>query len=213
MPPPIRIPLLIVSIGNPTAQYALTLHSAGHIVLDAVRMTLRYPEWRPHLGGLLSTLTEASRQRWTLLKGVQKNLPRSEYEDDWTFWKSGTLMNVSGPAVKRCWKTWQAEWELRKKIGKLIVVHDELESEFGVVKMREGNSSARGHNGIKSVQAAMGGVPFTRIAVGIGRPESREREVVAEYVLRKMNGKQQDIIGRKGHDAIRIIRDICDGVK
>jgi len=213
MPQPLPIPLLICSIGNPTRQFADTLHSTGHGVLDAIRIIIRYPEWKPYLSGQVSHLTEASRQRWTLFKGVQKNLPRREEEDDWTFWKSGALMNLSGPAVKRCWDKWQAEWEPRRARGKLIIVHDELESEWGVVSVRDGKSSARGHNGVKSLQASLGGTPFTRICVGIGRPSSREPSVVAKYVLRQMTEREKSTIGERAHSTIRIVRDICDGVR
>lgn len=52
-------------------------------------------------------------------------------------------MNVSGPAVVKAWERWMAEWEPRKRRGQLVVVHDELESGFGVVSMRDGWSSAR----------------------------------------------------------------------
>lgn len=122
-------------------------------------------------------------------------------------------MNVSGPGVKKVWDRWQKEWEPRLTRGKLIVVHDELESEFGVVSMREGSSSARGHNGVKSVQKAMRGTPFVRVCVGIGRPKSREREDVARYVLRKMTQTELERLETTAHNAIRIIRDVSDGVR
>lgn len=52
-------------------------------------------------------------------------------------------MNVSGPAVVKAWERWRMEWEPRKLRGHLVVVHDELESAFGVVRIRDGWSSAR----------------------------------------------------------------------
>lgn len=70
-------------------------------------------------------------------------MEKSENEDDWTLWKSGSLMNVSGPAVVKAWERWRMEWEPRKLRGHLVVVHDELESAFGVVRIRDGWSSAR----------------------------------------------------------------------
>lgn len=45
-------------------------------------------------------------------------------------------MNVSGPAVKKAWLKWSNEDEQRKKFGRLIIVHDELESEIGKVKVK-----------------------------------------------------------------------------
>lgn len=212
MPPyPPPLPLLICSLGNPGAKYITTLHSSGHLILAAARLILRYPEWRPHLSGQMSTSEQ--RVRWSLFKGLQQNPKRNEYNDDWTFWQSGSLMNVSGPGVRKVWDKWLREWEARQTRGKLIVVHDELESEFGAVSMREGSSSARGHNGVRSVQAAMGKTPFVRICIGIGRPESREKEDVARYVLRNMTQRELKRLDRTAHDAIRIIRDVSDGVR
>lgn len=65
--------------------------------------------------------------------------------------------------------------------------------------MRDGKASPKGHNGLKSIREKMPGVPYTRIGVGIGRPESREPGVVAGYVLRKMTqgerGKIEGCVG------------------
>ena len=71
-------------------------------------------------------------------------------------------------------------------MAKLVVVHDELESPLGKIKVKIGGS-AKGHNGLKSCVSSLGGMAFTRIGVGIGRPESRESRDVANYVLRKMS--------------------------
>lgn len=99
-------------------------------------------------------------------------------------------MNVSGPAVATAWKTFLRDLpdEEDRTRAKLVVVHDELESPLGKIKVKSGGGSARGHNGLKSCVGSLGGVAFTRIGVGIGRPESRESRDVANYVLRKMSG-------------------------
>lgn len=87
--------------------------------------------------------------------------------------------------------------------AKLVVVHDELESPLGKVKVKVGGS-ARGHNGIKSCVGSLGGLAFTRIGVGIGRPESRESRDVAGYVLRKMSGVEV----RKVEEAVEAVVEI-----
>ena len=69
-------------------------------------------------------------------------------------------------------------------ISNLVVVHDCLETKQGVAKILASGVSFRGHNGLKSISAELGGTKqFTRIAIGIGRPVEREPEVVANYVL------------------------------
>lgn len=94
---------------------------------------------------------------------------------------------------------------------KLVVVHDELESKVGEVKVKKGTASAKGHNGLKSINEKLRGTEYTRIAVGIGRPESREPDAVASYVLRKMNaGERAKIEGAVGR-VVEELRNLSGG--
>lgn len=96
-------------------------------------------------------------------------------------------MNVSGPAVATAWKAFLKDLPNDERPNaKIIIVHDELESPLGKIKVKHGGS-AKGHNGLKSVTSSLGGMNYTRIGVGIGRPESRESRDVANYVLKKMS--------------------------
>ena len=96
-------------------------------------------------------------------------------------------MNVSGPAVATAWRAYLKELPNDDRVhAKLVVVHDELESPLGKIRVRHGGS-AKGHNGLKSVNRSLGGPNYARIGIGIGRPESRESKDVATYVLRKMS--------------------------
>lgn len=74
---------------------------------------------------------------------------------------------------------------------RLVVVHDEMELKLGKVKTRDGLLSAKGHNGLLSIQNVVqtfgDGVRYKRIGVGIGRPVSREPKDVANYVLKKIS--------------------------
>jgi PTH1 family peptidyl-tRNA hydrolase len=94
-------------------------------------------------------------------------------------------MNVSGAGVSAAWRQFQRE--SRGEETKLVVVHDEMELPVGEIKVRDGNASAKGHNGLKDIAKCLPGQKYKRIGVGIGRPESRDPNVVAGYVLRKMN--------------------------
>jgi PTH1 family peptidyl-tRNA hydrolase len=160
--------LLVCSIGNP-APYLNTLHSAGHTVLNTLAATLAYPSFkksRAYGNGLVSAGSE------------------------FTLWQSTSLMNVSGVGVSAAWR--QFIKECRGEEPRLVVVHDELELGLGSVKVKNGSGSAKGHNGLKSIREVLGGrVDYVRIGVGIGRPESREANVVAGYVLRKMTGTER----------------------
>jgi PTH1 family peptidyl-tRNA hydrolase len=98
-------------------------------------------------------------------------------------------MNVSGPGVAAAWR--QFVKDTRGEEAKLVVVHDELELAPGQVKVKNGSASAKGHNGLKSINEVLKGAEYTRIGVGIGRPESRDPDVVAGYVLRKMTAQER----------------------
>jgi PTH1 family peptidyl-tRNA hydrolase len=91
-----------------------------------------------------------------------------------------TSMNICGRAIVA---------RLAKEgipAGRLIVVHDDLETAFGRVRVAAGGS-AKGHNGLKSIIAGLGSDAFSRVRVGIGRPNSRDPLEVAQFVLDNFN--------------------------
>jgi PTH1 family peptidyl-tRNA hydrolase len=75
---------------------------------------------------------------------------------------------------------------------RLIVIYDELDLPLGKIRIRQGGSSA-GHRGIVSIIDATGGRDFTRIRVGIGRPEDsqdRDAEVIG-HVLGNLTPEEE----------------------
>jgi peptidyl-tRNA hydrolase, PTH1 family len=167
MAAPVR--LLICSIGNPSP-YLNTLHSAGHTVLTSLAASLSHPSFqksRAYGNGLISS------------------------GPIYTLWQSSSLMNISGTGVAAAWRQFLKDGGAE---ARLIVVHDELELDLGEVHVRSGNLSAKGHNGLKSIKEVLRGVEYTRIGVGIGRPQSRDPNVVATYVLRRMSGVERSKI-------------------
>ena len=108
-------------------------------------------------------------------------------------------MNLSGGALAAAWKAFLRHLPNEDRTrAKLVVVHDELESPLGKITVKVGGSP-RGHNGLKSCVSRLKGVAFTRIGVGIGRPESRESRVVADYVMKRMS--------------VWELQKICDGAE
>jgi PTH1 family peptidyl-tRNA hydrolase len=166
MAAPVR--LLVCSIGNPSP-YLNTLHSAGHTVLTSLAASLSHAPFqksRAHGNGLLS--------------------PGPVY----TLWQSSSLMNVSGTGVAAAWRQFLKD-SGGADAARLVVVHDELELGLGEVRVRSGNLSPKGHNGLKSIKEVLRGAEYTRIGVGIGRPQSREANAVASYVLKKMTAVER----------------------
>jgi peptidyl-tRNA hydrolase, PTH1 family len=190
-------PLLIASIGNPPPTYLHTLHSAGHTVLRAIQENAL---------ALTGTPFRSFQKEIDYGKGLvsfPQPRPTLGENTNWTLWQSPSYMNVSGSSLLAAYR----EWSKYTADGRLVILHDELETAFGSIKLKRGGS-ARGHNGLKSVAASLKDVEVWKIGVGIGRPESRKPDDVADYVLRKMTAKERVRIEECVNGAVDLLRSI-----
>ncbi|KAH6889698.1 peptidyl-tRNA hydrolase [Thelonectria olida] len=167
---------LVVSLGNPLPKYD-SLHSAGHFALNGLAKVLRYPSFREITLGKQTCLVSQG-PKYTLVQ-------------------SPTLMNISGGFVARTWQEMAKQHDPASL--SLVIVHDELEKEFGVVKLTAWDRSHKGHNGIKSVKGSLSqgkypDSPFARIAIGIGRPAARDAETVSRYVLDRISDEKRKVL-------------------
>jgi PTH1 family peptidyl-tRNA hydrolase len=174
--------ILVIGLGNPGA-YRNTYHSAGHIVLEALQRTLGrdQPPFSPERIGKTSALASIG-SRYSLLQ-------------------SPTLMNVSGPWVAKAYREQVTERGLAPAEVGVVVVHDDLEEELGVVKIRDWKRSHRGHNGIKSINGALKPDPagkWARVSIGIGRPDGRDRAGVSDFVLSKIPRAERNVLEGSG---------------
>lgn len=153
---------LIVGLGNPGPEYEWTPHNVGFLTVDrfAERNGLRIS--RPECQSLVG-VGDVKGNRVIVAKPL-------------------TYMNVSGAAVKQLLDKYELPAE------KLIVVYDELALEWGNLRIRM-RGSAGGHNGMKSIIAAVRTEEFTRVRLGInpGSPQGSGPIVLGEkarhYVL------------------------------
>ncbi len=131
---------LIVGLGNPGREYEWTPHNVGFLVLDrlAERHSIRIT--RPECQSQVGS---------GLVGGTQLILAKPQ-----------TYMNVSGTAVEQLLKKYELGVE------QLIVVFDELALEWGQLRIRP-RGSAGGHNGMKSIIAAVRSEDFIRVRLGI----------------------------------------------
>lgn len=131
---------LIVGLGNPGREYEWTPHNVGFLALDrlAERHSVRIA--RPECQSQVGV---------GLVGGAKLILAKPQ-----------TYMNVSGAAVEQLLK----KYELDAK--NLIVVFDELALEWGQLRIRP-RGSAGGHNGMKSIIAAVRSEDFIRVRLGI----------------------------------------------
>lgn len=94
-------------------------------------------------------------------------------------------MNESGGPVNSLLGFYDAD------ASRLIVVHDDLDLQPGVVRLKLGGGEG-GHNGLRSISAALGTRDFFRVRIGIGRPPGRMDP--ADFVLRNFSaGEFRDL--------------------
>src|SRR5262245_65309963 len=96
-------------------------------------------------------------------------------------------MNLSGKSVGALARFYKVLPE------QVLVVHDELDFEPGVAKLKQGGGVA-GHNGLKDIAASLGSQGFWRLRIGIGHPG--DRSLVADYVLSSPSPEQREAIDR-----------------
>ena len=97
-----------------------------------------------------------------------------------------TYMNESGSSVG------PARGALGVDLDHVLVVHDEIDLPFGKVEVRTGGGLA-GHNGLKSLKQGLGSGEFTRVRVGVGRPDSTDPEIVSRHVLGRFSEPEQEV--------------------
>jgi PTH1 family peptidyl-tRNA hydrolase len=95
-------------------------------------------------------------------------------------------MNEAGRSVG------PARGSYRLDLDRVVAVHDEIDLEFGEVRVRLGGWLG-GHNGLRSLRRDLGSPDFQRVRVGVGRPESSDPEAVSAYVLGKWRQPRADV--------------------
>lgn len=144
---------LLVGLGNPGPEYAPHRHNVGFMAIDRITERHRFGPPRTRFRGLTAEGKIGEAKVLAL--------------------KPATFMNSSGDAVA------EARQFYKLPTDRVFVLYDELDLAPGKVKVKRGGGAA-GHNGIRSVDAAIG-PDFWRIRIGIGHPGAKE--LVLGYVL------------------------------
>jgi len=160
---------LVVGLGNPGAEYARTRHNVGQVVLDelAARAGSSFKRHR-------SQARVAEVRLGTLPGGAPG--PRAVLA------APSSYMNVSGGPVAGLAKYFGVD------VDHLVVVHDELDVDFGAVRLKRGGGEG-GHNGLRSISQSLGSKDYTRVRVGIGRPPGRQDP--ADFVLKEFSSTEK----------------------
>jgi peptidyl-tRNA hydrolase, PTH1 family len=170
---------LIVGLGNPGPQYAGNRHNVGYMCCDAIAAEIGAGFRRDRSRTMLATGT---------LAGIRVILA-----------KPMSYMNLSGGPVASL----RAFYKIPD--DRIVVIHDELDLPFGTVRLKLGGGD-NGHNGLRSITAALGSRDYCRIRIGIGRPPGRMDP--ADFVLRDFSAADRkelpEVLGRAA-DAVKVL--------
>ena len=155
---------LIVFLGNPGVKYAASRHNVGFMTGDAVakRCGVKYSRLRSRA---LTARCELGGESVLLAK------PQ-------------TYMNLSGDAVGPLAAFYRVPPE------RILVVSDEVNLPVGKLRLRR-SGSAGGHNGLKSIIAALGTDGFPRLRLGVGAPPHPDYDL-ADWVLSGFQGRDAE---------------------
>ncbi len=176
--------ILIVGLGNPGKEYTDTRHNIGFAVIDEMASGAGSGNKYSNFNSMVYD-AEISGTKLLLLK------PQ-------------TFMNNSGSAVSGALRSYGDE------IERILVVHDDIDIEFGQIKLKNGGSTA-GHRGLESIYEKTRTLDFDRLRFGIGRPPGRME--ASDYVLRRFARGELEEAGLMIRQSADAISDyIIDGI-
>ena len=155
----------VVGLGNPGPEYAATRHNAGFWLADALVERWQFPPFRR---GERARVTEGD------VAGVPVRVL-----------KPTTYMNASGAALASL----RADPAFNPATDLLVLV-DEFRIPTGTFRLRS-EGSAGGHNGLKSIEAALQSQQYPRLRIGVG-PLPEGVSDWSEYVLEPFTPEQRD---------------------
>ncbi|ETZ06761.1 peptidyl-tRNA hydrolase [Holospora obtusa F1] len=158
-----------VGIGNPGSEYDTTRHNAGFLALDALKERFQdtleeSKKWEKKYNAFVSVLFF---QEFKVL-----------------LCKPLSYVNRSGAVVSSILKMFNIP------LDHVVVFHDELELDFGVLKWKTGGGH-KGHNGLRNISELCGS-DYNRFCIGIGRP--RGAVEVSKFVLSSFTPKELEIL-------------------
>ena len=135
---------LIVGLGNPGKEYAMTRHNCGFRVIDAFADAAGVDIDKEDFRGVYGRLK---------FNG-----------EDILLFKPLTMMNLSGTAVQEIIHYFKIDLE------DVLIIYDDMAIEPGTIRLRL-NGSSGGQKGMQNIIDNLGTEEIKRIRVGIGEPQ------------------------------------------
>ena len=180
--------MFIVGLGNPGAEYERTRHNVGFMLVD-----------------LLAREAQAQVKR----KDCRALVGRAELEGRRVeLVKPQTYMNLSGESVACLLAKQESKDEAARR---MIVISDDLALPFGTIRLRR-RGSAGGHNGLKSIIAAVRTDEFMRLRIGIwpDHPVGDTKGFVLDEFSRDERAALDEILERSAAALRAVLRDGID---
>ena len=162
---------VILGLGNPGRQYEATRHNVGWWVLDHLADVWHFDGWKRDHESMVATATVGG-NRTRLIKPL-------------------TYMNLSGQVLKNYLR--RPFWSPARD---MLVVVDDVALPVGRLRLRA-RGSAGGHNGLRSVETAIGNQEYPRLRIGVGPSEERKGiyRDLSDFVLAPFaKDEREDII-------------------
>jgi PTH1 family peptidyl-tRNA hydrolase len=158
--------IIVVGLGNPGKKYERTRHNVGQEAIEV--LATRH-------GASLKT----GRDRALVAECRINDVPV-------VLAVPTTYMNDSGEAVGPLARRYKVS-----DPSHIVVLHDELDLEPGVVKIKVGGGLA-GHNGLRSISQHIKTDNYIRVRIGVGKPRSKEQG--ADHVLAKVSAQDRQVL-------------------
>ncbi len=175
---------LIVGLGNPGSEYEWSRHNLGFMLIDKLASEAQVAVGRRECSALVGK---------TELEGTIVKLVKPQ-----------TYMNLSGQTVSCLVAKHPAE----NRGSQLVVISDDIALPLGKIRIRE-RGSAGGHNGLKSIIAALGTDAFIRLRIGI-QPEhlvSDTKKFVLDSFAKSERAIVKEVIDKSAQAIRAILKD------
>jgi len=174
---------IVAGLGNPGDRYLHTRHNMGFMAAEIMTM---------EVGSI-----------WHMNNRFQAAM--TEYQNV-CFVEPHTFMNLSGISVGEVSRFYKVPSE------KVIVLHDDLDIGFGIVKSGFGKGP-KVHNGLNSVEQSLGTEKFWRVRIGVDDRTSEERSMWPgeRYVLMPLSESEQEKVRGGLHAAVQAAWEIIRG--
>lgn len=183
-PDPANSPVqLVVGLRNPGTDYEGTRHNLGYEIVAR----------------LVSESGDELRKGPTRVRGLIAQTGVGEART--LLLVPNTYMNESGAVVRAALDYFKVRPE------ELLVVHDDIDLPFGRLRLQVGGGSG-GHNGIRSLERALGTKEFSRLKAGVGRPPGSQDP--ADFVLRPFTKKERPEVDVLVVDAANVVERWLD---